>query len=342
MSSHQEFLGCRLGNEGLFSIPYAYLTDIFQTTSGPFAWSPNYINNAAGGPPIGHVLLVIRFCFIFEFFLLGRLQMPVHHQRIHLALSGCRNARKPPRPMLCHSLTALSLLLTTKLNCIARKSLAPWRDLANVGTWPAPLRVRSPTERSCTRNLQRALPALLVRAQFIRAENFTVFFRHENFVAGRTPIRKRILARVVSAGEVSLSPATNHRLDDFPIGSPSLAFVSRITIAPNPAASFPAFAFFASLGLYLIVSTTRNCALPLIIRANASSRLLSGNFSIIARTPDCDVSVLPPSPLLIHWPSLNLPGPWHATDTFHRLKRCTPQPAISRPLPTRRSTPSSH
>src|SRR5580700_4028510 len=58
-------------------------------------------------------------------------------------------------------------------------------------------------------------PALLIRAQYIRPDDLSFFFRHEYGVLRRGPIRQSVLALHVPRQGVGL-PAANHRLEDFP------------------------------------------------------------------------------------------------------------------------------
>lgn len=57
--------------------------------------------------------------------------------------------------------------------------------------------------------------AFLIRSQIIRADNFAIFFRDENFVSWRVPVCERVRARHFARKSVGLSGA-NHRLKNSP------------------------------------------------------------------------------------------------------------------------------
>lgn len=57
--------------------------------------------------------------------------------------------------------------------------------------------------------------ASLIRAQIIRSDNFAIFFRNENFVSRRMPVRKNVFAGHVARKSVRLSSA-NRRFKNFP------------------------------------------------------------------------------------------------------------------------------
>src|SRR5580704_11475413 len=56
---------------------------------------------------------------------------------------------------------------------------------------------------------------LLIRAQYIRPDDLSVFFRHKYFVPRRVPIHQRVLARHVRRQSVCIA-ASNHRFENFP------------------------------------------------------------------------------------------------------------------------------
>src|SRR5579859_6317856 len=133
---------------------------------------------------------------------------------------GWRNASgsRPTisNPMLCQSRTARSLLLTTKLNCIARKprSFARSKECRHMArAMPRPLAhgaVMYPQFATCA-------PPLLIRPQIVCAQNFSAFFSDEYLVPWRSPVGERVLAILFRGQRVGI-PCANHRFEDFPDG----------------------------------------------------------------------------------------------------------------------------
>src|SRR5580704_19248864 len=170
------------------------------------------------------------------------LQIPVHHQRVDRAEHWMHKRRgKPADNFKAHAFPQPHCTLVAadhKIELHRAKSPrlgALQRMLAHGPRNAAPTCPRR-GHVATVRNVRS--PALLIRAQIIRAKNFCVFFRDEHFMARRVPIGECFLAIHFPWQGVSI-PAANHGFENLPdrIAVTLVSFPNQHR--PHPAAVFP-------------------------------------------------------------------------------------------------------